>query len=354
MLLSELDFDLPESLIARFPADRRGESRLLVHECESSKTQDRQFRDLPNFLREGDLLVLNNTAVVPARLLCKKPTGGKVEGLWLSESIDGNAECMLSGGRLRPGVELQFEDGISRIRLLKKLRPGFWRIENLSEGTWQEMLAEFGCTPLPPYIRRLRRELGENEDSALDRERYQTIWADARGSVAAPTASLHFNSELMEQLSAKGVQQTAITLHVGQGTFLPVEEERVENHNMHAEQYEVDAAAATAIEAARREGRRIICAGTTVCRVLESLEGSIAPVSGRTNLFILPGHCFRWVDALLTNFHTPKSTLLAMLAAFFEQNSSEKGIKGIQRLYQYAISKEYRFFSYGDASLWLP
>ncbi len=380
MHLSELDFELPERLIARRPPDQRHQSRLLVHQCAANRTEHAQFSELPQWLRPGDLLVLNNSRVVPARMVCRKPTGGAVEGLWLQTNADGLGLCMLSGGRLRPGVELFFEDhadadadasastdGHSKegsaasstathLRLHTKLGGGKWLIENLSQSTWQQLLERHGSTPLPPYIRRLRRELGEAEDSAQDRRRYQTIWAQEPGSVAAPTASLHFSSEVLGELDRIGVRRTEITLHVGAGTFLPVETEQVEQHNMHAESFVLDEQAATELQAAKREGRRVIAVGTTACRLLESLPEEASAAVGETDVFLLPGHRFRWVDALLTNFHTPKSTLLGLVAAFAEMSvaEGETGLKRVHQVYREAIQQQYRFYSYGDSSLWIP
>lgn len=373
MQLSELDFDLPERLIARRPLDQRDQSRLLVHECAADVTSHAHFTDLSKWLRAGDLLVLNNSHVVPARMVCRKSTGGAVEGLWLSSDADGHGVCMLSGGRLRPGVELGFGDGI-QLRLHRRLGAGRWLVENLTNLSWKQLLEQFGSTPLPPYIRRLRRQLGEAEDSDEDRRRYQTIWAQQPGSVAAPTASLHFSPTLLAQLQELGVERTEITLHVGAGTFLPVETERVESHNMHGEGFALSEQAAAELMAARREGRRIIAVGTTACRLLESLPDHPSAALGETELFILPGHKFRWVDGLLTNFHTPKSTLLALVAAFAEQhlagsgntsgNGDEAdrsckpapggGLERVHSIYRKAIEQEYRFYSYGDASIWLP
>lgn len=375
MQLNELDFELPEHLIARRPADQRDQSRLLVHQCGQDLSHHAQFSQLGQWLREGDLLVLNDSRVVPARLVCRKPTGGAVEGLWLQTNADGLAVCMLSGGRLRPGVELfvgvdveagsDLASGIGRgaslpaepqLRLHSKIGGGRWLIENISSEPWPQLLENHGSTPLPPYIRRLRRELGEAEDSAEDRRRYQTIWAQQPGSVAAPTASLHFSAELLDELQQMGVRTTQITLHVGAGTFLPVETEQVEDHTMHAESYVLSQQAAAELAAAKAEGRRVIAVGTTACRLLESLPEEPVASGGETDVFLLPGHKFRWVNALLTNFHTPKSTLLGLVAAFVQHagNCGEQGLARVQQVYRQAIEREYRFYSYGDSSLWLP
>jgi S-adenosylmethionine:tRNA ribosyltransferase-isomerase len=364
MRLSHLDFELPEELIARRPLQQRDQSRLLIHHCQAEETHHRQFSDVLDYFRDGDLLVLNNSQVVPARMLCRKPTGGAVEGLWLNARADGTAECMLSGGRLRAGVELQFaEEKNGKVRLLgngpqmrlqEKLTAGRWVIENSTDLDWHSLLTQMGHTPLPPYIRRLRRDVGEAEDSEEDRRRYQTVWAEQPGSVAAPTASLHFTAGLIQALENKGVKFTHITLHVGAGTFLPVETEQVESHQMHAEKFSLSAQAAADLCAARKEGRRIVAVGTTACRLLESLPAQPSESMGETDLFILPGHEFRWTDALITNFHTPKSTLLALVAAFVGQNVGPNiGLERVHGVYRQAIEEKYRFYSYGDASLWL-
>ncbi len=356
MQLSELDFDLPERLIARRPLDQRDQSRLMVHHCGADQTEHAQFHQLGQWLRAGDLLVLNDSQVIPARMVCRKPTGGAVEGLWLQTNADGLGLCMLSGGRLRPGVEIGFGGNELQLRLQEKLGGGRWLIENLTDLSWQQLLQQFGSTPLPPYIRRLRRELGEAEDSDEDRQRYQTVWAEQPGSVAAPTASLHFSPDLLAELDRMGVMRTQITLHVGAGTFLPVETDAVEQHRMHAESFELSESAAADLRLARQEGRRVISVGTTACRLLESLPEQPSGMVGETDLFMLPGHQFRWTDALLTNFHTPKSTLLALVAAFAGQKmgAENRGLSRVHALYQAAIDQEYRFYSYGDASLWLP
>lgn len=360
MQRTELDFELPEELIARHPSAQRDASRLLVHRSASAQSVHTSFDRLDQFLRAGDLLVLNNTRVLPARLALRKATGGRVEGLWLSaaasESVamhgDQLAVLMLSGGRLRPGVQLCDEQGEAVIELVEKLRPGRWLARSL-RGAWPQLLEEVGTPPLPPYIRRLRVEAGEDEIQAQDRERYQTIWAGPSGSVAAPTASLHFTSALLQRLDAMGVKRTELTLHVGLGTFAPVEAEQLQQHVMHAEEYSLDASCAQALREARAEGRRIIAVGTTAARVLESLPEEPQATHGWTDLFVLPGHRFRCLDGLLTNFHTPHSTLLALVAALC-QHQGGQGLSQVKQVYAEAIAERYRFYSYGDASLWLP
>ena len=259
---------------------------------------------------------------------------------------------MLSGGRLRPGVQLCDKAGQAVIELIEKLRPGRWLARSL-RGAWPQLLEEVGTPPLPPYIRRLRVAAGEEEIQAEDRERYQTIWAGPSGSVAAPTASLHFTPQLLHRLEAMGVERTELTLHVGLGTFAPVEADELEQHLMHAEEFSLDEACAQALRRARAEGRRIIAVGTTVARVLESLPSEPQASHGWTDLFLLPGHHFQALDGLLTNFHTPHSTLLALVAALC-QHQGGKGLSQVKQAYSEAIAERYRFYSYGDASLWLP
>jgi S-adenosylmethionine:tRNA ribosyltransferase-isomerase len=353
MQRTELDFELPEELIARHPSAQRDASRLLVHHSASAQTIHANFDGLGKFLRAGDLLILNNTRVVPARLALRKATGGRVEGLWLS-AVRGEqlALLMLSGGRLRPGVQLCDEQGDAVIELVEKLRQGRWLARSL-RGAWAQLLEEVGTPPLPPYIRRLRLADGEDEIQAEDRERYQTIWAGPSGSVAAPTASLHFTPQLLQRLDAMGVERAELTLHVGLGTFSPVEADQLAQHVMHAEEFSLDEFCAQALRLARTEGRRIIGVGTTAARVLESLPNEPQATHGWTELFVLPGYRFRSVHGLLTNFHTPHSTLLALVAALC-QDQGGQGLGQVKRVYAEAIAERYRFYSYGDASLWLP
>ncbi len=349
--LEDLDFPLPEELIALHPPAERTASRLLAVDCAAGEWQHLGFADWPGLLAPGDLLVLNDTRVVPARIAARKPSGGRVEGLWLEERPDGRALFLLSGSRLRPGVELLLADGEFRLRLAEKLAPGRWLLEDGSGLGWLRLLAAAGATPLPPYIRSRRAAAGEAEDGAEDRARYQTVFAAADGAVAAPTASLHFDEALLGALRARGVETATVTLHVGEGTFMPVTAERVEEHPMHAERFEVPPATAAALEAARARGGRVVAAGTTVCRALEThaREGRAA---GSTELFLRPGVPFHAVDALLTNFHTPRSTLLALVAAFAEHAGAADGLDLVKRVYAAAVERGYRFYSYGDASFW--
>ena len=341
---------MPEELIARHPAEERGASRLLVVDAKGGSWQHRAFSDFPQYLAKGDLLVLNDTKVVPARLSLAKTTGGMVEGLFLEETAEDLARCMLSGGRLRPGVELVHE-GLPILRLEEKGERGSWTVRNLTEDSWYGLLDRCGSTPLPPYIRRLRQADAMDLDSEQDRARYQTVWARASGSVAAPTASLHLDDALLAELEHTGVELGKLTLHVGQGTFLPVEAEVVEEHPMHAERFTVDGALETQIANTRARGGRIFAAGTTVCRALEAWALGHCD---STDLMILPGFEFRVVDGLLTNFHTPQSTLLALVAGLAQNQGAVAGLGFVKEVYADAVKERYRFFSYGDASLWLP
>lgn len=354
----ELDFPLPEESIARHPAERRGDARLLAvrggggAEEAAARAEDHAVGELPRLLRAGDLLVLNDTRVLPARLALRKPSGGAAEGLWLADEGGGIARLMLSGARLRPGIELFTESG-GRLTLREKLPRGEWRAEGdgAREIGWEAWLAAHGATPLPPYVRRLRAARGEALDSACDRERYQTVWAAAGGSVAAPTASLHFDDGALAALAAAGIGIARLTLHVGQGTFLPVAAPTLAEHAMHEESFLVPEATAAAVEACRARGGRVVAAGTTACRALEAWARG---ERGATRLLIAPGHEWLAVDALLTNFHTPRSTLLALVAAFAEKIGASDGLAFVKAVYAAAVTRGYRFYSYGDASLWLP
>ncbi len=350
MKLEELDFHLPQELIARHPARQRQDARLLVVVPGQGKWKHQKFCQLQEHFRAGDLLVFNDTRVLPARLCLKKPTGGEVEGLFLSPCNVRFAKVMLSGGRLRPGVKLLWRDS-PVFHLVEKLERGEWIVEKLLDVPWNQLLMGIGSTPLPPYIRRLRQQAAEDLDSEEDRQRYQTIWAQEDGSVAAPTASLHFDRTMLEELQKLGVQCATLTLHVGQGTFLPVETEMVEDHIMHAEEFSIPPVLVEAIEKTQKAGGRIIAAGTTVCRALEAWA---LGHRSSTQLMILPGFRFQVVDALLTNFHTPQSTLLALVGAMAQHLGAEHGLGFVKDVYAEAIRERYRFFSYGDASLWLP
>jgi S-adenosylmethionine:tRNA ribosyltransferase-isomerase len=340
--LSDFSYPLPEGLIAQAPVTPRHASRLLVLP-PAGEPRHRLFADLPELLSPGDLLVSNDTRVIPARLVGTKGTGGKVE-LLLCEPLGGERgrswRAMGQASKpIRPGAVLSF-DGLSA-RVEAALGDGLYDVTLDREGPELEAaLTRAGQVPLPPYIR--RAPTGE------DAERYQTIWARAPGSAAAPTAGLHFSEELCRALDARGVARTAVTLHVGPGTFLPVRGEDLDRHRMHAERFRVPAEAAAAWGACRARGGRVVAIGTTSVRTLETAfqDGAVRAGEGRTELFIRPGHAFRAVDALVTNFHLPRSTLLVLVCAF-------GGRERVLGAYREAVARKYRFFSYGDAMLLL-
>jgi S-adenosylmethionine:tRNA ribosyltransferase-isomerase len=338
MKLSDFDYDLPEELIAQEPVSPRDASRLLVLP-RAGAPEHRRFEDLASLLEPGDLLVFNDTKVIPARLVGRKPSGGKVE-LLLCEPLEGGLgrrwRAMGQASKaIRTGTVVELDGLSARVEAVEG--EGFYEVLLDREGEALEAaLARAGRIPLPPYIRR--------EASALDRERYQTVWARAPGSAAAPTAGLHFTGRLLERLDARGVRRAAVTLHVGPGTFLPVRGDSIEGHRMHAERFEVGEEAAAEVAACRARGGRVVAVGTTTVRTLESaFDGArVAPGAGRTSLFVRPGHAFRAVDALVTNFHLPRSTLLMLVCAF-------GGTERVLAAYREAVRARYRFFSYGDA-----
>lgn len=374
--MSELDlyhYDLPPELIAKEPPARRDQARLLVYHRSSGQIEHCTIRDLPEFLRPQDLLVLNDTQVLPARLVgYRAKTGGQWEGLYLKSPEQGVWEVIgQTRGRLQPGEslivplpetrlattqemdragELTGEFGMPsrvlgeapsslKLNLLEKTAEGGWLVHPEPAGTVVDLLQRFGMVPLPPYMQR-------QAPTDLDRERYQTLYARHPGSVAAPTAGLHFTPEILENCRKKGVQQACVTLHVGMGTFRPVTAERLEDHVMHAEWCQVTDEVAQAIRATRQMAGRVVAVGTTSVRTLESASqgGEIQPFCGETRIFIRPPYTFRSVDVLLTNFHLPKSTLLMLLASLV-------GREPLLDVYRQAIASRYRFFSYGDAML---
>jgi S-adenosylmethionine:tRNA ribosyltransferase-isomerase len=345
MNVADFNFQLPEELIAQEPSEQRGNSRLLVLSRASGAIQDAAFRDLGNFLQDGDLLVLNNTKVFPARLRGRRvPTGGQVECLLVQEISSGVWEALMHPGqKMKPGAQVLFErDGVRlHGEVMGRHFHGRRTIRLWSEGEAgvRSAIDQIGHIPLPPYIRR--------DDRPQDRERYQTVYARDRGSVAAPTAGLHFTDALLAAMRSAGVQLLEITLHVGYGTFKPVRSDTVADHVVDAEAVTVAPDAADTLTAAHRAGRRIIAVGTTTTRALESLQiedGRVLPVSGRTDLFIRPGHRFQLVSGLVTNFHLPRSSLLMLVAAF-------AGRERVLTAYRHAVSDRYRFYSYGDAML---
>jgi S-adenosylmethionine:tRNA ribosyltransferase-isomerase len=348
MKTDELDYTLPSELIAQEPAAVRSESRLLVLERTTSRRTDSRFSRIGEFLRAGDCLVLNDTRVLPARFFARRRTGGKLEGLFLRQTTPRGAwEVMLKGARkVKLGESIDIEDrsecGFCAAKVLEKKPDGVCLLEVETQTDAETVLNRVGFPPLPPYIHR-DHDLARAKS---DLQRYQTVYARRPGAVAAPTAGLHFTAELMSQLKAAGIGFAYVTLHVGAGTFKPIATDRVEDHEIHREWYRLDAVNADAILAARQNGGRIVAVGTTVTRVLETVaqNGPLAACEGTTNLFITPGYEFRIVDAMITNFHLPRSTLLALVGAF-------AGLERMRATYRHAIAQRYRFYSYGDAML---
>jgi S-adenosylmethionine:tRNA ribosyltransferase-isomerase len=333
-----LDYELPPHLIAQEPAPDRDAARLLVANRSTGQLTHHHFRDLPDLLTPGDLLVLNDTRVLPARLVGRRErTGGKWEGLFLRQTADGLWELLAqTRGHPATGEVIVIEPGPLRLTLRGRTG-GHWLAEPDRAGSPVQLLATSGRVPLPPYIRK-----GEAKES--DRDRYQTVYARTDGSVAAPTAGLHFTRPLLDRLRARGLDWTYVTLHVGLGTFEPIKTEDPRQHRMHAEWGEVSAATVTAIRECKARGDRVIAVGTTATRALESAaaNGELRPWTGETNLFIHPPYQFRALDGLITNFHLPRTTLLMLVAAF-------AGSDLLKAAYAEAIRVEYRFFSYGDA-----
>jgi S-adenosylmethionine:tRNA ribosyltransferase-isomerase len=340
MNLSDFDYDLPERFIAQRPLELRDASRLLVLDRKTGAIQHHQFREIGQFLRAGDVLVLNNTRVIPARLMARKAgTGGQVEILMLKRRAPLNWEVLVGGKNIRTGAVLDVDGHAGLQAIVMQEFAGSRRMVQFSQPI-SPLLDRVGRVPLPPYI----------HEPLADPERYQTVYAQEEGSAAAPTAGLHFTPELLEGLRAQGVIPVYVTLHVGLDTFAPVTEARVEAHHIHGEWCELNDEAAQIINVAKREGRRIVAVGTTTVRTLETApqnaqsDQTVAPFAGSTDLFILPGHHFRVAEALLTNFHLPKSTLLMLVSAFATREL-------ILQAYETAKGEGYRFFSFGDAML---
>jgi S-adenosylmethionine:tRNA ribosyltransferase-isomerase len=329
-------FDLPRELIAQHPLPRRSDSRLLQLARADGCVSDRRFRELPDLLEAGDLLVFNDTRVIPARLFGRKESGGRVEVM--IERLLGEAECLAQmrvSKRLQRGGIVVLEDG-SRLAVVGR-EGGFFRLR-LESGVISEKLQRLGHMPLPPYITRA--------DTEEDAERYQTVYAQRPGAVAAPTAGLHFDAAVLAALDERGIERTSVTLHVGAGTFQPVRAENIEDHQMHAEYLEVNRATCEAVQRARSRGGRVVAVGTTAVRALETAagDGELRPFAGDSRIFIYPGYRFRVIDGLLTNFHLPESTLLMLVCAL-------AGIERTLAAYHHAVNERYRFFSYGDAML---
>ena len=351
MRISDFDYHLPSQRIAQRPLPQRDRSNLLIVRREKKRLERALFKDLPSWLNPGDLMVVNDTRVAPLRLAGKKVTGGKAE-ITLTKRLESDdvRECLIKARKPEPGMDIILPGGL-RARVLGKsettvrVSPGegapLWRVKFLGEGL-EKMLERHGLPPLPPYIKRKH-----GDDPAPDRERYQTVYARNGEAAAAPTAGLHFTPRLITELEDKGVEIARIRLDVSYGTFAPVRVPDIEDHRMHPERFEVSAAAAKAVEEARSRGGRVVAVGTTAVRALEHLakkDGTIKPGKGETSLFIRPGFSFRVVDAMVTNFHMPRSTLIMLVSAF-------AGRELILDAYKYALDEGFRFLSYGDAML---
>lgn len=338
MKKSDFYFDLPEELIAQTPIEQRDHSRLLVMDKASGALEHKHFYDLPKYLNAGDCLVLNDSRVLPARLIGARATGGSVELVLLRDLGEGRWECLSRPGRkTRPGTELFFGGDKLRATVESVIEGGNRIVQFHYEGIFLEILESLGKMPLPPYI---KEELN-------DPERYQTVYSKELGSAAAPTAGLHFTKELLKQLEDMGVTVKYVTLHVGLGTFRPVKEDEIEDHEMHSEFCIIPQDTADAVNRTHANGGRVIAVGTTSCRTLESFtdeDGLLQPKSGWTDIFIYPGYKFKCIDALITNFHLPESTLIMLVSAL-------AGRENILNAYKTAVNERYRFFSFGDAML---
>ena len=336
MRKSDFYFDLPEELIAQTPLERRDSSRLLHLDKTTGELEHRHFYELLDYLREGDCMVFNDSRVLPARLIGARPTGGSVELVLLRDLGEGRWECLSRPGRkTKPGTEILFGNGELKATVESVAEGGNRIVRFAYEGIFLEVLERLGKMPLPPYIK----------EELQDSERYQTVYSREIGSAAAPTAGLHFTKELMEKIAAKGVKLCYVTLHVGLGTFRPVKAEEIEDHEMHSEFCIIPEETARIVSETKKQGGRVIAVGTTSCRTLESFareDGSLPATSGWTNIFIYPGYTFKCVDALVTNFHLPESTLIMLVSAL-------AGREHVLHAYEEAVKERYRFFSFGDA-----
>ena len=337
MTTNDFNYNLPEYLIAQTPLKNRSDSKLMIVDRHDGTTTDEQFKNIIDYLQKGDVLVLNDTKVIPARLIgSKEETNATIELLLLKELDNNEWECLSKPAkRLKVGTKIDFGEGILQAEVTKKLEDGMVHVRFEYEGILLEKLEQLGTMPLPPYI----------HEKLEDQSRYQTVYAKNNGSAAAPTAGLHFTKKLLQELEQKGIIITYITLHVGLGTFRPVEVDNVENHVMHSEFYQMNEETAEILNLAKKDSRRIIAVGTTTTRTLETIMtkyNTFKACCGDTNIFIYPGYTFKAIDGLITNFHLPKSTLLMLVSAF-----SSKEI--ILEAYKKAIKKKYRFFSFGDA-----
>lgn len=353
MKLSDFDYNLPDGLIAKEPVIPRDHSRLLVFDRNTKLIEHRYFKDVCDYFRKGDLLILNNSKVIPARLIGKKETDGKVEVFLLSKKRDGVWECLIGGKRVKVGTKIFFDNKLTGSVTFNN-EDGTWQVEfNIDGKKFMDVVYEIGRVPLPPYIKR-----GESVKKNNDRISYQTIYADDKkeGSVAAPTAGLHFTERLLNRLKKKGVEIAYVTLHVGLGTFTSVKSENIKEHKMHGEIAEANVGVVRKIINAKKNKKRVFAVGTTSVRTLEGLvaeelkKKNLKTVKREIKTFIYPGYKFKVVDAVITNFHLPKSTLLMLVASFLEQKGG--GGKGmIREIYRKAIKDKYRFYSYGDAML---
>jgi len=336
MKKSDFYFDLPEELIAQTPLEKRDSSRLLHLNKNSGEIEHAHFYELKKYLRAGDCMVLNDSRVLPARLIGARPTGGSVELVLLRDLGDNRWECLGRPGRkLKPGQEIVFGDGELKAVIEKTVEGGNRIVHFIYEGIFLEVLERLGKMPLPPYIK----------EELQDSERYQTVYSRELGSAAAPTAGLHFTKELLTDIEAMGVRVCYVTLHVGLGTFRPVKEDEIEDHDMHSEFCMISKETADAINETKKAGGRVIAVGTTSCRTLESFskpDGTLTESSGWTNIFIYPGYSFKCIDALVTNFHLPESTLIMLVSAL-------AGREHVLNAYKIAVEEGYRFFSFGDA-----
>ena len=336
MQVREFNYNLPEELIAQIPLKKRDKSRLMVLDKKERTIKHKVFKDIVEYLKPGDVLVRNNTKVIPARIYGKKDTGANVEFLLLNRIEEDIWESIVRpGNKLHIGTKVIFEKGLLEAEILDVMQGGTRKVKFYYKGIFNEILDKIGLMPLPPYI---HKELQE-------RERYQTVYAEYEGSAAAPTAGLHFTENLLEEVSKKGIEIANVTLHVGIGTFRPVKVEKIEEHEMHSEHYYIKRDDSEKINRAKKEGRRVIAVGTTSCRVLESIadeNGLVNPEEGDTKIFIYPGYKFKCIDGLITNFHLPESTLIMLVSAF-------AGRDYIMKAYEEAVKEKYRFFSFGDA-----
>ena len=334
--VSEFNYELPEELIAQTPIEKRDESRLMVLNRKQQTIEHKTFKNIIDYLEPGDVLVRNNTKVIPARLYGKKETGANVEFLLLNRIEEDFWEVMVRPGRKLPvGTKVTFGDGLLEAEILELLNDGNRKVKFSYDGIFNEILDKIGLMPLPPYIK----------EKLEDKKRYQTVYAQYEGSAAAPTAGLHFTEELLKKIQEKGVEIANVTLHVGIGTFRPLKVEKIEDHDMHTEHFYIKEEDVEKINNAKKNGKRVIAIGTTSCRVLESIaneEGLVKPYEGDTQIFIYPGYKFKCIDGLITNFHLPESTLIMLVSAL-------AGKEYIMKAYNEAVKEKYRFFSFGDA-----